>query len=52
MLVDLKPWTARADGPDIAEGIRRIRALRIGTPAIEAEPARYLPASSGQWTGR
>lgn len=52
MLVDLKPWTARPDGTDIAEGIRRVRALRIGTPAIEAEPAQILPAAAGQWTGR
>jgi type IV secretion system protein VirD4 len=51
MLVDLKPWTARADGEDIAEGIRRIRALRMGAPAVEVQPAQILPAS-GQWTGR
>ena len=52
MLVDLKPWTARPDGPDIAAGIRRIRALRIGVPAIEAVAVQTDPAVAGQWTGR
>ena len=53
MLVDLKPWTTRPDGRDIADGIRRVRALRIGTRAVEAELAPSTSATAiGQWTGR
>ena len=53
MLVDLNPWTARPDGSDIADGIRRVRALRIGPPRVEMAPTRSATtAAGGHWTER
>lgn len=32
MIVDLIPWTKRPDGAEIAAGVKRVRAARIGQP--------------------
>ena len=30
MIVDVIPWTKRPDGAEIAAGVKRVRAARIG----------------------